>query len=249
MKYFPKRILVLGATSAMIAETLKRLALQAESIVLVARDVNKLNAIKSDLGVVSNCLIEILQVDFSDVSNLSEKLHQHIVNNVAFDLVLMAQGVMPEALASLSPKAALDNMVNINYTSVVLSSEILKKNKAMNKNSKIAVISSVAGDRGRKSNYLYGSSKSAVSTYLAGLSDDLREKEVSVLTIKPGLVDTPMTVSINKNPLFVSSNYAGQLILKAILNKRGVVYIPRFWALIMFVIRLMPSCILRKLPI
>jgi len=111
----------------------------------------------------------------------------------------------------------------------------------------IAVISSVAGDRGRMSNYVYGAAKGAVSTFLQGLRNRMSHKGVHVLTIKPGFVDTPMTKDVDKNFLFASAKQVGNGIYNAIESKKDVVYLPPFWKLIMMIIKLVPESIFKKL--
>jgi short-subunit dehydrogenase len=113
----------------------------------------------------------------------------------------------------------------------------------------IAVISSVAGDRGRQSNYVYGAAKAAVSTYLSGLRQRLREHGVNVLTIKPGFVDTPMTASFRKGPLWATPDTVARGIVAAIARGAGEVYLPRFWWAIMFMIRHIPEFAFRRLKL
>ena len=113
----------------------------------------------------------------------------------------------------------------------------------------IAVGSSVAGDRGRQSNYLYGTAKGAKTIFLQGLRNRLTKSGVQVLTIKPGFVDTPMTAHIEKGPLFVDPEVIAQGIMKAIKNKRDVVYLPFFWRWIMLIIKLIPEKIFKRLSL
>jgi short-subunit dehydrogenase len=105
----------------------------------------------------------------------------------------------------------------------------------------IAVISSVAGDRGRKSNYVYGAAKAAVTAFLSGLRSRLAASNVTVITIKPGTVDTPMTAHLRKGLLFASPQKVGAGIYAAMKQKKEVVYLPGYWRLIMFVVRSIPE--------
>jgi len=113
----------------------------------------------------------------------------------------------------------------------------------------IAVISSVAGDRGRQSNYVYGAAKGAVTVFLQGLRNRLYKSGVAVVTIKPGTVDTPMTAGMKKGLLFASASSVGQGIYKAMLARKEVVYLPWFWRPIMFIIRSIPEPIFKKLSL
>lgn len=112
------------------------------------------------------------------------------------------------------------------------------------------VISSVAGDRGRQSNYVYGSAKAAVTAFMSGLRQRLTKSNINVLTIKPGFVDTPMTASItNKSPLWAKPDQIAVGIVHAIDKRRSVVYLPWIWSLIMLVIKHLPEPIFRKLKL
>ena len=111
----------------------------------------------------------------------------------------------------------------------------------------IAVISSVAGDRGRQSNYIYGAAKGGVTTFLQGLRNRLSPSGVSVVTIKPGMVDTPMTAHLPKSPLFAKPSDVGKGIYKAMLAGKDIAYLPVYWKLIMFVIKIIPEGIFKKM--
>ena len=113
----------------------------------------------------------------------------------------------------------------------------------------IAVISSVAGDRGRQSNYLYGSAKGAVSIFLQGLRNRLSKSNVHILTIKPGLVDSPMTAHLPKNFLYSKPAVIANGIYSAIENKKDIVYLPKFWWLILTILKLIPESIFKKLSL
>ena len=109
----------------------------------------------------------------------------------------------------------------------------------------LAVISSVAGDRGRKSNYVYGASKAALDTFLSGLRNRVDRAGVQVLTIKPGFVATRMTAHIPKNRLFATPEQVAHGILKAIRKRKDVVYVPWFWRPIMTIIKSVPERIFK----
>ena len=112
--------------------------------------------------------------------------------------------------------------------------------------SSIAVISSVAGDRGRQSNYTYGAAKGGLSIYLQGLRHHLSKYQVQVLDIKPGFVDTPMTASFKKGLLWAQPEQAATCIRNAISKKKSVAYVPGFWKWIMLIIKLVPEVIFHK---
>lgn len=111
------------------------------------------------------------------------------------------------------------------------------------------MISSVAGDRGRASNYLYGSAKAAVTTYLSGLGQRLHASGVNVLAIKPGFVDTPMTAAFKKGALWATPEQVANGILKAIGKRKSVAYLPGFWWAVMMIIKNIPEFIFRRIKL
>jgi decaprenylphospho-beta-D-erythro-pentofuranosid-2-ulose 2-reductase len=111
----------------------------------------------------------------------------------------------------------------------------------------IAVISSVAGDRGRKSNYVYGASKGGLNVFLDGVRNRIDRAGVQVLTIKPGFVATPMTAHVRQTALFAQPGRVAQDILRAIDRRKDVLYTPRFWGAIMLVVRSIPRRIFKKM--
>jgi short-subunit dehydrogenase len=131
---------------------------------------------------------------------------------------------------------------------IALANRIAQKLEAQGSGT-LAIISSVAGDRGRASNYLYGSAKAAVSTYLSGLRQRLTPHGINVLTIKPGFVDTPMTAAFKKGALWAKPDQVARGIVHAIDKRRSVVYLPRFWWAIMAVIQGIPEFVFRRIKL
>ena len=109
------------------------------------------------------------------------------------------------------------------------------------------MITSVAGDRGRQSNYIYGAAKGGLDRFLQGLRNRLHRAGVAVVTLKPGFVDTPMTAGMDQGPLFVSARRAGRAVHRAIERRRDVAYIPWFWRPIMAIIRALPEPVFKRL--
>ena len=145
--------------------------------------------------------------------------------------------------------ALVEKEMTTNFLSVVSIVTPLANKMAEKKAGTIGVISSVAGLRGRKSNYIYGAAKGGLNVYLQGLRNRLTDDGVAVVTILPGFVDTPMTAHIEKGPLFASASTVGKGIHKALLAKKNVVYLPFFWQWIMLIIRLIPEPIFKKLSL
>jgi short-subunit dehydrogenase len=165
------------------------------------------------------------------------------------DIVLIAHG-------TLSDQKKCEQSVNLtlleiktNALSVIALLTQLANRFEKQKSGTIAVISSVAGDRGRQSNYVYGSAKAMVTAFTSGLRQRLYKSNVSVVTIKPGFVDTPMTAMMKKGLLWASSDRVAKLIVVACEKKNGEVYVPGFWWGIMFIIKIIPQAVFKKLNI
>jgi decaprenylphospho-beta-D-erythro-pentofuranosid-2-ulose 2-reductase len=135
----------------------------------------------------------------------------------------------------------------VNFNSTVAMLTLLANRFEAQGHGCIAVISSVAGDRGRQSNYLYGATKGGLNVFLQGLRNRLFRSGVTVVTLKPGFVDTPMTARTPKNALFASPATAGRAIHRAIETGRDVAYIPAFWRLILLVVKSIPESIFKRL--
>lgn len=243
------RVLILGATSA-IAEQFARLcATQRDEILLIARNDNALTEIKSDLNVRGAGKVAVLGADFGALDQLPALVSSSIEILGAIDIVLIAYGTLPDQTILYNDSEALNKEVMLNFNSVIILLNELARHFEQNKKGTIAVISSVAGDRGRQSNYIYGSAKGGLSVYLQGLRNRLTPSNVHVLTVKPGFVDTPMTKDFKKGLLWVGPDKVAWDIYKAITRKRDTIYTPWFWRWIMLVIRLIPEFIFKKLKL
>jgi len=165
------------------------------------------------------------------------------------DVALIAHGTLPDqALCQLNVSETLD-AIQVNFTGTVALLTLLANYFEAQRSGCIAVITSVAGDRGRQSNYVYGAAKGGVDRFLEGLRNRLFRSGVAVVTIKPGFVDTPMTAGMKKSLLFASARRVGLGIHRAIGRRRSVVYIPWFWRPIMAVIKCLPEDIFKRLQL
>lgn len=242
-----KKIVIFGATSAIAMATAKIWASRHAEIMLIARSLDKLQVVKQDLITRGAKSVEIEQADLSDIS-----VHQELLNKIKnkftdFDCVLIAYGTLGnQEECQMSFKQTQDEL-NTNFLSVVSLLTPLANDFAKKGSGTICVITSVAGDRGRQSNYVYGTAKGALSLFLQGLRNRLSKSNVAVIDIKPGFTDTPMTADMKKNFLFASPEKVGAGIVKAIDNKKDVVYLPWFWCFIMLIIKSIPEKIFKKL--
>jgi decaprenylphospho-beta-D-erythro-pentofuranosid-2-ulose 2-reductase len=163
------------------------------------------------------------------------------------DIAFLAHGVLgdqPDAEKNYATAAAI---LHTNFLSAVSLVTWLANYFEAEHRGTIAVISSVAGDRGRKSNYVYGASKGGLNIFLDGVRNRIDRAGVQVLTIKPGFVATPMTAHLKKNALFAEPAQVAKHILRAIEKRKDVIYAPPFWALIMLVVRSVPRRLFKKM--
>jgi len=242
-----QKILIIGATSAIAEAVARRYAQRASALHLVARDVQRLQSIASDLSTRGASRVTIGTLDVADLT-----AHRAILDEAAsslgnIDVVLLAHGTLPLQAACDEDLGRALAEFHVNGTATIALAAGLAPR--LGPESTLAVISSVAGDRGRASNFLYGSAKSAVTAYMSGLGQQLRAARINVLVIKPGFVDTPMTAAFKKGPLWASADKVAAGIVRAIDRRRAVAYVPGFWWFIMQVIKNIPEPIFRRIKL
>lgn len=246
-----KKIVIVGATSAM-AEHCTRLWAERQPVdlVLVGRDAQRIQRIAADLQVRSpQSGIRIVQAEFLDAPAIDATVAD-IVKSGPVDIVLIAHGVLPEQSACQDDLQACRTALDINAISPVLYAEAFAKAMERASHGTIALIGSVAGDRGRRSNYVYGAAKGLVTRYAQGLQHRFAGTAVKVVLVKPGPTDTPMTAHLKGNgaKLAPVEDVAKQIVA-AVDAGKAVVYAPGKWALIMMVIRHLPAAIFNKINI
>ncbi len=242
-----KKVVIIGATSAIAHQTAILFAKKKYSISLCGRNLERLETVKSDIISRHKTEIFIKEFDVCDFNNMRSNIDSIINQLAGIDILLIAHGLLPDQTESQNSVEKIIKNMNVNANSVMAICSIVAEKMEEQGNGTIAVISSVAGDRGRQSNYIYGSAKAAVSSFLQGLRNRLYHKGVHVLTIKPGFVDTPMTAHLEKNFLFAQADSVAKGIMEAIEAKKDVVYLPKFWALIMWIVKHIPESIFKKL--
>jgi short-subunit dehydrogenase len=241
--------MIVGATSAIAHETAKCYAQEGAEFFLVARSPFKLNDVGNDLKVRGAKRIESYILDVNDLEHHEAMIDAAITALDGLDAVLIAHGTLGDQKKCEQSVSETLKEFQTNCLSVISLLTLLANYFEQQHRGCIAVISSVAGDRGRKSNYVYGSSKAAVSAFLQGLRGRLSKSGVAVVTIKPGFVDTPMTAHVKKGLLFASARTVGEGTYKAMKARKEVVYLPGFWRLILFVVKSIPEPIFKRLSI
>jgi decaprenylphospho-beta-D-erythro-pentofuranosid-2-ulose 2-reductase len=245
----PSNILVIGATSAIAQAYARRESAAGAQVFLVARDAARLDTIAADLRVRGAGAVHVAVLDVVDDAAQDRVLDAAWAALGRVDVALLAHGTLPDqARCETEPAYARAEFETNGGATIALMTRLAPRLQAQGAGT-LAVISSVAGDRGRASNYLYGSAKAAVSAFASGLRQRLTGGGVNVLTIKPGFVDTPMTAQFKKGALWATPDQVAAGIARAIARGRGEAYLPGFWALIMFVIRHIPEFVFRKVKL
>jgi short-subunit dehydrogenase len=246
MAAFPSPVVILGARSDIGRAIARRYAAAGCSVVLAARQAHTLTEDKADLETRYNVPVKLAEFD----------LHRTDPDGFFRDLgespgtLVMVAGLLGEQSRSEADDAEATRVMDANYTGparFVLAGARLMQQRG---EGCIIGISSVAGDRGRASNFIYGSAKAGFTAFLSGLRARLSRKNVHVITVKPGFVDTRMTAGMNLPPVLTAQpDDVAVAVLKAHEKRANVIYVGRIWRLIMSVIRLLPEPVFKKLSI
>lgn len=244
-----KKILIIGATSAIAEATARIWAQRGDELFLVARNEERLNLMTKDLKVRGASEVHSYSMDANNFDQHSSMLDKAFGVLGAIDIVLIAHGTLSnqkecEQSVDLTMQEIKTNALSVIALLTHLANRFEKQGAGT-----ISVISSVAGDRGRASNYVYGSAKAMVIAFTSGLRQRLYKSGVSVVTIKPGFVDTPMTAEFKKGLLWAKPEKVAKGIVVACDKKNGEFYVPRFWWAMMALIKAIPENFFKKMKI
>ncbi|MFA7235529.1 MAG: SDR family oxidoreductase [Phycisphaeraceae bacterium] len=244
-----ENIVILGATSGIAKALARRFASRRCDLLLAGRDADELNRLAADCRARFNIAAGVETFDalnFDDHAAFVDRCFAHFSGGP--HCVVLCYGYMVDQQLGQRDFAEARRTIDVNFTSAVSLLERFAARFEQRRGGVIAAISSVAGDRGRQSNYLYGSSKAGLSAYLQGLRHRLYRSNVHVLTIKPGFVDTPMTAGLVKpdSPLLASPGKVARQIDLAMRRRRNVIYTPGFWRPILCLIRNLPEFLFKK---
>jgi short-subunit dehydrogenase len=243
----PKRILVLGATSGIAEACIRLWASRGDHLFLVARNAGRLAAVAADAGTRGAAFVNTAVADLDRTEHHGDLL-AHAINTLGgLDVAYLALGVLGE-----QPKAERNfhdaaQIIHTNYTAPVSLLTWLASYCSQRHAGTLAVLSSVAGERGRKSNYVYGSSKAGLTAFVDGLRNRIDREGVRVITIKPGPVKTSMTQGMKGQERFADVDKVAASIVRAVDRGDDIVYVPGQWRLIMAVIRAIPERVFKKL--
>ncbi|MEG2804460.1 SDR family oxidoreductase [Stenotrophomonas sp.] len=241
-----QKILIIGATSAIAEAVARRYAARGAALFLVARNPARLSVIAADLAVRGAAQVSDYVLDINDLAGHAGMVEQAWATLGAPDVVLVAHGTLPDQAACEASVAVFLSEFATNGSATMALLAPIANRMADAGSGTLAVITSVAGDRGRQSNYAYGAAKAATSAFLSGLRQRLFKRGVGVVDIRPGFVDTPMTAHLRKGPLWASPDQVAKRIVAGIGRRTPVLYAPGFWRLIMWVIRLLPQAVFNR---
>ena len=241
-----RRILVFGATSAIAAEACRRWAARGARLHLVGRSPAKLEVVAAACE--AGELVTTAVADLQDMSAASELVSASLMAlGGPADVILIAHGDLGDQLLSEREYPEAARIFEVNLLSAVALIVPLATALEEQRAGTLAVITSVAGERGRPRNYTYGAAKGGLSLYLQGVRSRLVPAGVKVTTLKLGPVDTPMTVDHPKNPLFVGAERAARDLVRAVDRGAREAFIPWYWRPILAVVRTMPEAIFQRL--
>ena len=244
-----KKVLVIGATSAIAEATARIWAQRGDELFLVARNEQHLNLMTKDLKVRGASEVHSYSMDANNFDQHSSMLDKAFEILGAIDIVLIAHGTLSnQKECEQSVDVTMQEIKTNGLSTIALLTHVANRFEKQGSGT-IAIISSVAGDRGRASNYVYGSAKAMVTTFTSGLRQRLYKSGVSVVTIKPGFVDTPMTADFKKGLLWAKPFAVAAKIVQAIDKRKDEVYVPTFWWGIMTVIRVMPISVFKRISL
>ncbi len=238
-----KTVLVVGATSSLARALCHTLAREGYGLVVTGRDEEEINLLAGDIVLRHNVPVMTLTEDFLSEYFTAESF---IARSGEFDHIIITTGTM----GSGDPLSLNDIAFtsHINYTLPAQIATLAAQKFAATGDGSIVIISSVAGDRGRQSNYAYGSAKAALTAFASGLRNYFYKQGVHVMTVKPGFIDTPMTWGM-QSPLIASREYVAGKIVQSMHKKKDVIYVPFFWRYIMLIIMHIPEGIFKKLKL
>lgn len=247
----PQRVVILGATSSIAEASARLLAGRGCSLVLLARNEQRLETIAQDLRLRGAADVKTRIIDLATEEDKAGRLLEVERTCGAIDALLVFYGVLGDQATASSDLSELESLIQSNFTSVAqwvtASLPLLERSTA--ESPVVLVVSSVAGDRGRRSNYVYGSAKAGLSTFMQGVAHDLASSSrIRAVVIKLGMVRTAMTAHLDTSgALWSDREDAARLIVSAMSGSRSVVYVPGWWRVVMLAVRSLPEVIFRRL--
>jgi len=246
-KYNMGYVLIIGAKSDIAKATAKLYATNGYNLYLAARNVSELNNFAKDINVRTQKKVELLELDILDYA--SHQTFYNLMNEKPLG-VISAIGYLGDQNKAQNDFIETHKIIDTNYTGVANLFNIIANDFEKRRSGFIVGISSVAGDRGRQSNYIYGSAKAALTTYLSGLRNRLFKSHVQVITIKPGFVETKMTKNMDlPKKLTAQPNDIARDIYSAQQKHKNIIYSKWVWRYIMMLIKAIPERVFKDMNI
>jgi decaprenylphospho-beta-D-erythro-pentofuranosid-2-ulose 2-reductase len=237
-------IVIIGATSAIAQAAIRQWASDGNSLTLFARNASELERIAADARVRGASGVYVHAGDITSINYVETAVAQL----EKIDQALVAHGSLSKSQRAETDPRYLAEEININLTSAALWTQLVANAMAKTGGGAVAVISSVAGDRGRYANHVYGAAKAGLTAFCDGLRAQMLDRNVHVVTVKPGPIDTPMTAHVaKKGVLWGTSEQCARDIIKGLDKRRDVVYSPWFWRGIMRIVRAIPERVAKRL--
>ena len=238
-------IVIVGASSA-IARAIALEVGKDDRLLLLGRDVEDIGDNAADVFIQRGAKTDHLTFDIADRSQHQTVFDQAVAILDHIDCIFFCHGVMFDQEEAEKDPDACAKTLDVNYTATVLFANLFVAHMREREEGLLCFISSVAGDRGRQSNYIYGSSKAALDVYVRGLQHQLAPTNVHALLVKPGFVDTAMTWGLPGMFLVASPERVARDIWRALRKRRYTLYTPWFWRFIMLIIRSVPRFVFHK---
>lgn len=240
------KVVILGALSGMATEIARIYAARGADLGLLGSSAERLADLSADLRVRGAGKVKMLAVDLAAPASHEAVIGEFVAELGGIDVLILAYGKLGDQARARGDLQHATEILTTNFTSAALW--LLAAAKCMNGKGAIAVFSSVAGDRGRRSNYVYGSAKGGLAILAQGMAHEFAGTGLRIIIIKPGFVITSMTDGMRRSgPLWTGAQRAARIVVRAIDSKRGpIVYVPGFWRWIMLIVRLLPASIFHR---
>lgn len=242
-----KKVVIIGATSAIAEAMGRQFSDQKNELFLIGRQEAHLKILSEDFSARSQKPCQYYIFEALQSAQFLQCLYAALDALASIDILVIAHGTLPDQKKCERNYQVAIEEFTVNATSYIGLLTVFSAYFEKQGQGNIIAFSSCAADRGRPSNYLYGSAKAAITTFCAGLHLSLQDKGVGVLIVKPGFVDTPMTKEFKKGLLWAKPESVSKKIIAAMINRKNVIYVPGFWRYIMVLIRLLPGMIVKRL--
>ena len=242
------RVLILGGSSAIAVELTRCLVgAGTESVCVIGRNADRIERVRLDIAA-RGAKVDALVMNSGDAPAAAVAFERAWELHGPFSLVIVAQGSMPDQGRSLADPEVLGELIAVNYEAPAAFIATAAKRLSESGHGTVGIISSVAADRARVANFAYGSTKAALEYYVAGMR--ARYPALRFVTFKPGPTDTRMLSVLGQKPgLTTPATEVAKGALRALRSKRDVAYLPSWWGGAMFLLRLVPEALFRRLPI